>query len=55
MNEAYGRSMAATVERLEAEKDDKSTFFAGGRKRSVDSRVTPGGLTFKLSLLIRSV
>ncbi len=39
MNEAYGRSMAATVERLEAEKDEitgviltsaKSTFFAGG-------------------------
>ena len=39
MNEAYGRSMGATVERLEAEKDDiagviltsgKKTFFAGG-------------------------
>ena len=39
MNEAYARSMAATVERLEAERDDiagvvltsaKSTFFAGG-------------------------
>ena len=39
MNEAYARSMAATVERLEAEKDDiagviitsaKKTFFAGG-------------------------
>ncbi len=39
MNEAYGRSMEATVERLEAEKDDikgviltsgKPTFFAGG-------------------------
>ena len=39
MNEAYGRSMAQAVERLEAERDDitgviitsaKSTFFAGG-------------------------
>src|ERR1700754_640046 len=39
MNEAYGRSMAAAVERLPAEKDDitgviitsgKKTFFAGG-------------------------
>src|SRR5689334_16986911 len=39
MNENYGRSMAAAVERLEAEKDDikgviltsaKKTFFAGG-------------------------
>ena len=39
MNEAYARSMRATVDRLEAEKDDitgviitsaKSTFFAGG-------------------------
>src|SRR5690349_9788932 len=39
MNEDYGRSMAAAVERLEAEKDDikgvvitsaKKTFFAGG-------------------------
>src|SRR3954465_5641223 len=39
MNEDYGRSMAATVERLESEKDDisgviitsaKKTFFAGG-------------------------
>jgi 3-hydroxyacyl-CoA dehydrogenase/enoyl-CoA hydratase/3-hydroxybutyryl-CoA epimerase len=39
MNEAYARSMGATVERLEAEKDDihgvvitsaKKTFFAGG-------------------------
>src|SRR4029079_5308432 len=39
MNEAYARSMGATVERLEAERDDihgvvitsaKKTFFAGG-------------------------
>ena len=39
MNEAYVRSMGATVDRLEAEKDDiagvvitsaKKTFFAGG-------------------------
>ena len=39
MNEAYARSMRATVERLEAEKDSitgvvitsaKTTFFAGG-------------------------
>ena len=39
MNEAYKASMGATVDRLEAEKDDitgviitsaKSTFFAGG-------------------------
>jgi 3-hydroxyacyl-CoA dehydrogenase/enoyl-CoA hydratase/3-hydroxybutyryl-CoA epimerase len=49
MNEAYGRSMAATVDRLEAEKDSiagvvitsgKSTFFAGGDLNNLRA-VTP--------------
>jgi len=47
MNELYGKSMAATVERLEKEKDNiagviitsaKKTFFAGGHEvRSTNS------------------
>lgn len=49
MNEAYARSMAATIERLEAEKDAitgvivtsaKSTFFAGGDLNNLRA-VTP--------------
>jgi 3-hydroxyacyl-CoA dehydrogenase / enoyl-CoA hydratase / 3-hydroxybutyryl-CoA epimerase len=49
MNEAYGRSMAAAIERLEAEKDSisgvvitsaKSTFFAGGDLNNLRA-VTP--------------
>jgi 3-hydroxyacyl-CoA dehydrogenase/enoyl-CoA hydratase/3-hydroxybutyryl-CoA epimerase len=49
MNEAYARSMAATVDRLEAEKDSitgvvitsaKSTFFAGGDLNNLRA-VTP--------------
>src|SRR5690349_16346937 len=49
MNEDYGRSMAAAVERLEAEKDDikgvvitsaKKTFFAGGDLNDL-KKVTP--------------
>src|SRR5882757_2674361 len=49
MNRAYAESMAATVDRLEAEKDDiagviitsaKKTFFAGGDLNDL-KRVTP--------------
>ncbi|ADB49933.1 3-hydroxyacyl-CoA dehydrogenase NAD-binding domain-containing protein [Conexibacter woesei] len=49
MNEAYARSMAATIDRLEAEKDSitgviitsaKSTFFAGGDLNNLRA-VTP--------------
>src|SRR5258705_10278197 len=67
MNAAYGASMAAAVERLEAEKDDiagviitsaKSTFFAGGdlhdlRKATKDEAEEIGGLVRAGRALLR--
>ncbi|MDX1804997.1 MAG: 3-hydroxyacyl-CoA dehydrogenase NAD-binding domain-containing protein [Alcanivorax sp.] len=55
MNELYGKSMAATVERLEKEKDNiagviitsaKKTFFAGGDLRDLLKAKKEDGQTF---------
>jgi 3-hydroxyacyl-CoA dehydrogenase/enoyl-CoA hydratase/3-hydroxybutyryl-CoA epimerase len=59
MNADYGRSMAAVVERLEAERDDikgvvitsaKKTFFAGGDLRDLRNVTPQDGVEFKLRI-----